>query len=477
MGCEFQTNENANADDENVEACGDLACLNGGKCVTTTTMDSNGATKEMQHCDCSTAYTDNDIFAGTQCEYKQTSFCSEPGASLESANFCTNGGTCKENILSGCDCHDAFTGFRCEYQKDTDYLVNEAEDPQLVDDFVECGDDYCYNGGTCVSYLLDNGQTDYKCSCDTAATDSTLYAGKSCQYEMTSLCTKGTLDSLASADFCVNNGKCPDTDEDVGCSCPSGYVGYRCDEALYAHHDNEDNVAPDLSLDDDDDDSFYRCRLQCQNGGVCAKGAKDLTHHHEAVDHVAHLNQTYDETYFEHCICKAGWVRSALCPLIRSCDCSNRSLLFGFSLVWSANTRPKCAVPTSTYASMDQNVSKAMMSMDAIAHKLMKRLTVLKILYSLGILVNTQQLTSVHTETTPLGDHFTFVPTTEPAMTTSLHLTPTQVVDALLTGLALTVRLELMLSSRSPHRHLQAMECYISSVASVFLLGLLHSHI
>eukprot|EP00980_Cylindrotheca_fusiformis_P006245 scaffold1336_cov158-Cylindrotheca_fusiformis.AAC.7 len=307
MSCEFQTNEQSNSGEEEFEACGDLTCLNGGTCVTTIVKDSQGVKTAKQHCDCSSAYTDSDIFAGIQCEYKQTSFCSDPGDDISLANFCTNSGTCGDSVLAGCDCPDHFTGFRCEYQKDVDDLINQADHPQVMDEFVECGDDFCYNGGTCEPYPLDNGRTDYRCNCETAATNSTLYAGKHCQYEMTSLCTKGTLDSMDSADFCVNNGKCPKDDKGGGCLCPSGYGGYRCDEPLYANYDSEDNVTPNISTDDDNDDKFYRCRLQCQNGGVCAKGAKDLTDYHDAIDHVAHLNKTYDETYFEHCVCPSGW--------------------------------------------------------------------------------------------------------------------------------------------------------------------------
>jgi hypothetical protein len=435
MACEFQTNEKKSGDGQDVEACGGLVCLNGGKCATTITTDSNGDKQEVQHCDCSSAVTGSDFFTGTQCEYKQTSFCSQPGVFVASADFCTNGGTCRENILSGCDCPYAFTGFRCEYQKDTDDLVKQADDPKLVDDYVECGDDYCYNGGTCVNSL---GQTDYRCSCDTASTDSTLYAGTHCQYEMTSLCTKGTLDSLASADFCVNNGRCPEGEEDVGCSCPSGYTGYRCDESLYAYHDNEDNVAPDL--DDDDDDTFYQCRLQCQNGGICAKGAKDLTHYHGAVDHVAHLNQTYDDTYFEHCVCKVGWVSFCCARVVLTWDYSNVYMFRAFSLGWSAHTRLKFAGLTNTCASMDRNVSRTIKSMAATAPKRTRRLMALSIRCLQGILANTQQLIYAPTETPLLGAHCTSARTTEPAKTMSRRPTQTQVASALQIGPAHTVR-------------------------------------
>eukprot|EP00526_Cylindrotheca_closterium_P003340 CAMPEP_0113661244 /NCGR_PEP_ID=MMETSP0017_2-20120614/33324_1 /TAXON_ID=2856 /ORGANISM="Cylindrotheca closterium" /LENGTH=1467 /DNA_ID=CAMNT_0000575921 /DNA_START=83 /DNA_END=4486 /DNA_ORIENTATION=- /assembly_acc=CAM_ASM_000147 len=309
LACEFRDAQDEDTGADNAEPCGDLACLNGGQCVTTTITDASGQKKDMNHCDCSSAFTDTDTFAGAQCEFKQTTFCSEPaqGEDLSAAQYCTNNGSCRENIMSGCDCPDAFFGFRCEYVTDADELVDKADDPKVVDEYVECGDDYCYNGATCETFVLGNGQSDYRCNCDTAATGSNLFAGKNCQYEMTSLCTKGTLDSLNTADFCVNNGKCPEGDDDVGCSCPSGYTGYRCDEPLYENEDNEDNVIPNDPDEREDDTEFYRCKLDCKNGGVCADGAKDLSHLDGAVDHVAHLNQTYDERYFEHCVCTEGW--------------------------------------------------------------------------------------------------------------------------------------------------------------------------
>jgi len=315
LACEFADEPDEEADDtgnDNAEpqACGDdLACLNGGVCVTTSITDASGQKKDMKHCDCASAFTDTDTFAGAQCEYKQTTFCSAPaqGEDLSTVQYCTNNGVCRENILSGCDCPDAFFGFRCEYPKDADELVDKADDPVIVDEYVECGDDYCYNGSECETFVLGNGQTDYRCNCDTAATSTTLYAGKHCQYASTSLCTKDTLDSLNTADFCVNNGQCPEGDDDKGCSCPSGYTGYRCDEPIYEDEDNEDNIIPNDPDERDDGNEFYRCKLQCQNDGVCAKGAKDLAPFDDEVEGVAHLNQTYDEQYFEHCVCKEGW--------------------------------------------------------------------------------------------------------------------------------------------------------------------------
>jgi len=314
FSCEFQTADDDNAgDNSNVDQCDDqLVCLNNGKCSTSTVTDSSGKQTELKHCDCSTAIVGDDVFAGKQCEFKQTSFCSKPkeGQDLSTSNFCVNGGECQENVLSGCDCRDGFEGFRCEYEKDSKDLIEVADEPKLVDNYVECSDFYCYNGSTCISSVTDGGQTEYKCSCDTAATGSTLFAGNYCQYESTSLCTKGTLNSLNGADFCVNNGKCPEGEGDGGCDCPAGYSGFRCDEPLYFGEDTEDNIAPNLSEDFEDDDDaadFFQCRLKCENGGVCAKGAKDMSHLHGQFDHVSHLNQTFDQTYFEHCICKEGW--------------------------------------------------------------------------------------------------------------------------------------------------------------------------
>lgn len=73
-----------------VEQCGNgegHVCLNGGKCVTTTSVENtDGMVRSQHHCDCTVASNEkNDRFAGKFCEHKATSICSENDWGL----FCT----------------------------------------------------------------------------------------------------------------------------------------------------------------------------------------------------------------------------------------------------------------------------------------------------------------------------------------------------------------------------------------------------
>ena len=61
-------------------------CLNGGQCVTTIQTDDKGEFQTQHHCDCTMATNgSNDHFAGTLCEHKATSMCSDNDWNL----FCT----------------------------------------------------------------------------------------------------------------------------------------------------------------------------------------------------------------------------------------------------------------------------------------------------------------------------------------------------------------------------------------------------
>ena len=90
---------------DNYTVCGEIHCLNGGTCTTTIVSTEDGETKEVDSCDCNTAYTDTDKFAGEYCEYKSTTFCTQrhQGQDLQDVLFCVNEGTCRESILDGCD--------------------------------------------------------------------------------------------------------------------------------------------------------------------------------------------------------------------------------------------------------------------------------------------------------------------------------------------------------------------------------------
>ena len=83
------------------------------------------------------------------------------------------------------------------------------------------------------------------------------------------------------------------------------YTGDRCDIVLYATQEQP------LGEDDgdwEDDGTLNDCTLACKNGGMCVEGAKDLGDFSDVLSETEHLDETYDATHFEHCICPRGWV-------------------------------------------------------------------------------------------------------------------------------------------------------------------------
>jgi hypothetical protein len=70
--------------------CGDKHCFNGGACVELEQAD--GTT--IFSCDCSTAFDDENSYAGEFCEAESTSFCSRM-PDHNGQQFCVNGGSCK----------------------------------------------------------------------------------------------------------------------------------------------------------------------------------------------------------------------------------------------------------------------------------------------------------------------------------------------------------------------------------------------
>lgn len=73
------------------QQCGEDHCLNGGTCVTIE--QDEGTVSE--HCDCTTAYTGSEAYAGEFCQHKAASFCSAE-ADHNGHLFCVNGGSCRE---------------------------------------------------------------------------------------------------------------------------------------------------------------------------------------------------------------------------------------------------------------------------------------------------------------------------------------------------------------------------------------------
>lgn len=322
--CEYEEDREDIYDDtestQDAEPCGDNVCLNGGTCVSTLITAANGTKTTIQYCDCNTAYNKDTTFAGANCEYPATTLCTEPkdGApDLAGVDFCVNGGKCNEdNLFGGCICDDRhWAGMRCELKRD------DFED----DESVSCGNIACFNGGQCV-VSVENDIEDYSCDCSSAFDDLHRYDGPYCQYQSTELCSKPQAGgTLAKVEFCVNEGHCQDGGP---CLCMSGFFGPRCELTIYEGQDSED-----VSFNQDDDEYTYNCRLTCFNGGTCAKGVKDLGSYEDAIGKVGHLNKTYDETLFEHCVCPEGYVGLTCEHKVETCGNDAHYCLHGSTCV------------------------------------------------------------------------------------------------------------------------------------------------
>ena len=266
FSCEFEAGVDDYYQDakdvEDLEQCGEYVCHNGGTCVTTKVSISNpdgGADflEESKYCDCNAAVTEDTIFAGDSCQYPATTFCTtQPDGSLEGTIFCTNDGSCGENVHQGCDCTAGWNGFRCEYRIDDFEQVNDQDQDQGE----ACGDDgslYCFNGGVCDAMEV-NGETEYRCDCSLAFDDESLFTGTSCQYKSTEICGDPLEpgQDLEGSFFCTNHGTCPDGATLRQCDCPKGWLGFHCEF-----------FAPET-----DNDGSQECGDNiCQNGGTCVQ--------------------------------------------------------------------------------------------------------------------------------------------------------------------------------------------------------------
>lgn len=315
--CEFQQ-DSGDVHEQNtdeLEACGDHVCLNGGVCVSTIVKASDGSQSTLNYCDCNLAFNEESIFAGPNCEYQATVLCTEPGRDskdLAGVQFCVNGGKCPEdNILGECECPMHWTGMRCEIEVDD--LQESGSTP--------CGDITCFHHGKCL-VSNEGGSQKHSCDCSTAFDELHRYDGPFCQYQSTQFCSKPE-STLAKVDFCVNNGECQ---EDGTCRCPSGFYGPRCELTVYEDQALGENEAMTNAFN-------YTCRLSCSNGGYCVKGVKDNGIYQDTIKNVAHLNQTYHETYFEHCICPDGFIGLTCEHQIETCTNGEHYCLHGSTCV------------------------------------------------------------------------------------------------------------------------------------------------
>jgi EGF-like domain len=170
-------------------------CLNHGTCKDTF-MD----TPEFP-CNCPEGLT------GPHCEFEEGSLV--PECSMD----CFNGGTCQAGVklhtqvlqdgalvpiqsqydLEYCICPEGFYGHNCEVQGK------------------KCGNAHCFNGGSCVEMSKNNATTTVVestgyCDCTTAGDEKKSFAGRFCQSEATSYCSKFV--DHNGKPFCVNGGTC-----------------------------------------------------------------------------------------------------------------------------------------------------------------------------------------------------------------------------------------------------------------------------
>lgn len=266
-----------------MEKCGDVYCFNNGQCITTEITLSDGTMETQDRCDCSHTFDGKHYWAGSSCQYKSTEICSRADNM-----FCVHSGECPNDNSFQCSCPDGckfvvvlLMDCVSKYQFFFSHTVHhfftilgqgehcEIHIYALEDEYPDaptCGDNdrVCLNGGTCTStqvIMADNSvETEYHCDCSQAFDDKFHYAGVSCQFPSSQLCTT-TSSSTSKQDrlFCTNHGQCRE-DPEQGCKCPAGFEGFSC-EFENVREDPTDRESIDFGKCGDD--------LVCHNDGVC----------------------------------------------------------------------------------------------------------------------------------------------------------------------------------------------------------------
>uniref|UniRef100_A0A0N5A9Z5 Delta-like protein n=1 Tax=Syphacia muris TaxID=451379 RepID=A0A0N5A9Z5_9BILA len=265
---------------DEITACSQKPCKNGGKCV-----ENNGSFV----CQCELEYY------GKHCEYNSqdncynkpclnggtcvldnfnASFCKCPALfsgrfcqnqSSQSNHRCQNNGTCVYVSNSNdciCQCSSGFTGTYCEND------INECEIK-----------DVCFNGGTC-----HNTFGSFYCTCLFG------YTGRVCENKQNSCVS----------DICLNGGKCIETRNGFLCHCSNEFYGERCEKSVVENCDviscrNGGSCIRDLNT----------IRCHCLNGftGQFCEKAKSQCFTGLCLNNGSCVQ--YKNTY--HCICQPGY--------------------------------------------------------------------------------------------------------------------------------------------------------------------------
>lgn len=351
--------------------CGDFQCLHGGKCET------HEGRPLQNRCNCVPAYDDDFYYDGLYCQLPSTSICYE--GEVDGSNqafFCMQNGSCQDDPTLGCICPAGTGGFYCEFQDPQDCTLDcvhgecvlgspphvSVDDaywfnPEKPDEYQycrcdagftgplcesvggdKCGDDQCYNGGTCVTRTIDGKEVQH-CDCRTAGGDTQHFAGTYCQYQSTATCAATQFTTY----FCVNGGQCRE-DAHEGCSCSGGTMGFSCEFVLDGNvATSRSGDAPSTTIVDSPEQAS--CTLDCNGNGTCRKGIKDVDDLGIATN-ANQLSYTHDD--FQHCVCKDGWT-GVFCDteIVQCNDVTNHFCLHG-STCFLEGGQAKCDCSKAT---------------------------------------------------------------------------------------------------------------------------------
>jgi hypothetical protein len=206
--------------------CGEDHCFHGGTCIV---REVDG--EQVHHCDCATADTDSESYAGRLCQYKAEEYCTKDEG-LNGQLFCVNGGECNEDDpYQGCQCGAGFAGFSCEFvmsdfDAGTNETVAEVEEGRTIVDYdatvevcdLACEKGTCRNGKKELGYLSDiatvtshlnetHSENFQHCVCPEG------YVGLLCEHKIT-LCPE-------SEHLCLHGSSCTTNGDERSCDCSS----------------------------------------------------------------------------------------------------------------------------------------------------------------------------------------------------------------------------------------------------------------
>jgi len=234
---------------------------------------------------------------------------------------CQNGGNC---VTGQQDLADEYR-FWEDDPSDTEYCScpDSWDGPYCEIPRVPCGTNHCFYGSQCVSETVD-GETLHHCDCLAAATETTAYAGRFCQYEAIEFCTPepGPNGHL----FCVH-GSCRDPAYE-GCNCPPGYTGFSCEfrtsfgDVVVDNSSSNNEGRPVL-----DSEANADCSMDCQNGGTCRHGTKQIGGGLDLfAGHTEHLNEEAGTQNFQHCVCPDAFAGTHCEHAVEACDADGQFL-------------------------------------------------------------------------------------------------------------------------------------------------------